>query len=574
MTSIKLSYNGEFRRVHLGGQTRESAPRLTLQELKEKAEQVYSELKGQSLVFSWIDEDGDTIKFSSNEELQDAINYYTSDRKNVLKFSVTTANGNEGKAVREDKIIHSNVRCDECNMNPLIGVRYKCSVRDNYDLCEKCESASPQPYPMIKIYSPDQAPLAILIAVKDDDRGRPGRHHPPFGHVRPHHMFGGRGPCPRGPPFGFGFDKPNQNGYNASACPPNRWGKWARCAAKSFVDTVDAATPVASSLESSQGDMKADETADIEQKIIEEAIRMSVEESAGVVEPQPVNVSERPRARFVRDITYPDGTHVQPGTRFTKVWRMRNDGSLDWPVGCALVSAGGDDLAAVDARVNVPSVSPGQEDDIAIELLAPDRTGRHVAYFRLQTADGVNFGHRLWADIRVVEDVARTLDWQVVSEDTQIVEERQEVSQSVEQVKPQLQSAQAPSEAAPIAAVSTVTLDTPVETPVVIQTTAPSVVGHRVDMASMNAAAVTVSAPSERQDESSKDVAWTIWLRVYETELKVLRDMGFSDASVIIPLLREHIKSPVSRNPEMQGQPSAEGMQRVVVQLLGQSTTF
>ena len=35
--------------------------------------------------------------------------------------------------------IHHNIECQQCFENPIIGFRYKCSVCDNYNLCEKCE---------------------------------------------------------------------------------------------------------------------------------------------------------------------------------------------------------------------------------------------------------------------------------------------------------------------------------------------------------------------------------------------------------------------------------------------------
>jgi len=38
------------------------------------------------------------------------------------------------------KYIHGNVICDGCNMNPLVGIRYKCGHCCNYDLCEQCVS--------------------------------------------------------------------------------------------------------------------------------------------------------------------------------------------------------------------------------------------------------------------------------------------------------------------------------------------------------------------------------------------------------------------------------------------------
>ncbi|CAF1006697.1 unnamed protein product [Adineta steineri] len=35
-------------------------------------------------------------------------------------------------------IIHNNVYCDLCQCSPIIGIRYKCKVCCNYDLCSKC----------------------------------------------------------------------------------------------------------------------------------------------------------------------------------------------------------------------------------------------------------------------------------------------------------------------------------------------------------------------------------------------------------------------------------------------------
>lgn len=49
-------------------------------------------------------------------------------------------------------------RCDECNVQPIIGPLFTCSSRSNYDLCGPCEEKRPQPFPMLKTYIPVTPP--------------------------------------------------------------------------------------------------------------------------------------------------------------------------------------------------------------------------------------------------------------------------------------------------------------------------------------------------------------------------------------------------------------------------------
>ena len=41
--------------------------------------------------------------------------------------------------VGSDPKVHKDVFCDGCNTYPIVGIRYKCTVCPNFDLCEKCE---------------------------------------------------------------------------------------------------------------------------------------------------------------------------------------------------------------------------------------------------------------------------------------------------------------------------------------------------------------------------------------------------------------------------------------------------
>lgn len=55
----------------------------------------------------------------------------------------------------EPKLVHDDVRCEVCKCCPIIGIRYKCTVRDCYNICEQCEAnCQPLPYPVIKIRNP------------------------------------------------------------------------------------------------------------------------------------------------------------------------------------------------------------------------------------------------------------------------------------------------------------------------------------------------------------------------------------------------------------------------------------
>ena len=83
--------------------------------------------------------------------------YCTSEYQKLL------TNHLEMKKQQQDKVVHQHIICDGCEKNPVTGVRYKCSVRPNYDLCQECEERmQPLPYPMVKIRNPKKAPVQIL----------------------------------------------------------------------------------------------------------------------------------------------------------------------------------------------------------------------------------------------------------------------------------------------------------------------------------------------------------------------------------------------------------------------------
>ena len=60
------------------------------------------------------------------------------------------------------KVVHPGVICDGCN-GPIVGVRYKCTICEDFDYCEKCEEKNngEHGHPLLKIQSPDMCPVAI-----------------------------------------------------------------------------------------------------------------------------------------------------------------------------------------------------------------------------------------------------------------------------------------------------------------------------------------------------------------------------------------------------------------------------
>lgn len=65
-------------------------------------------------------------------------------------------------------------------------------------------------------------------------------------------------------------------------------------------------------------------------------------------------------SRFIMDVNVIDGTLMAPSTHFTKIWRLRNSGTIVWPQGTKLVWIGGDKLSAslsIDLQVLLYRIS-------------------------------------------------------------------------------------------------------------------------------------------------------------------------------------------------------------------------
>lgn len=121
------------------------------------------------------------------------------------------------------------------------------------------------------------------------------------------------------------------------------------------------------------------------------------------------------QALYVND-TITDGSKMVVDNIFEQTWTLYNPGPRTWPVGCSLRYVGGDNMlnvslehpssvdvltAAMESNVLGQAVEPGDSADFTVTLRAPQRTGKAISYWRLKTAEGIPFGHKLWCDIDV-----------------------------------------------------------------------------------------------------------------------------------------------------------------------------
>jgi hypothetical protein len=113
--------------------------------------------------------------------------------------------------------------------------------------------------------------------------------------------------------------------------------------------------------------------------------------------PPPSPVACTYRAAFIADVTIPDDTVMAPGAKFTKTWRVRNDGSCTWGyAGSALhrlVLVGGNPLGAPAAlELPFPELGPGGTVDISVPMVAPLTFGTYTSNWRFQVENGPQVG--------------------------------------------------------------------------------------------------------------------------------------------------------------------------------------
>lgn len=126
------------------------------------------------------------------------------------------------------------------------------------------------------------------------------------------------------------------------------------------------------------------------------------------------------QAGFEKDVTIPDNTILSAGEKFTKTWRLRNDGTCTWNSGYGLVFDRGDAMGGpASTALTTGTVAPGETIDISVELTAPDSPGTYQGYWKLRNPSGQVFGlgaerdKDFWVKIKVAPDSGLTYDFNI-----------------------------------------------------------------------------------------------------------------------------------------------------------------
>jgi hypothetical protein len=103
--------------------------------------------------------------------------------------------------------------------------------------------------------------------------------------------------------------------------------------------------------------------------------------------PTPTATPALPKAQFVSDVTIPDGTVMEPGYTFTKTWRVKNIGAIDWGAKTKFVFAKGTQMSGT-SPTEVGNVKPGATTDISVDMTAPSASGKYTGLWQLVAGNG------------------------------------------------------------------------------------------------------------------------------------------------------------------------------------------
>lgn len=119
---------------------------------------------------------------------------------------------------------------------------------------------------------------------------------------------------------------------------------------------------------------------------------------------QPTDAPKRSLARFSADVTIPDRTRLKPGSKFTKTWRILNDGETSWDSTYTMAFSKDDQMGGPDS-VPFPATAPRKTANVSVDLTAPSAPGTYRSTWQPRDPQGNPFDFEMYAEI-VVDPLA------------------------------------------------------------------------------------------------------------------------------------------------------------------------
>ena len=107
---------------------------------------------------------------------------------------------------------------------------------------------------------------------------------------------------------------------------------------------------------------------------------------AAADEPLPDVSADELQFTFITDVTVPDNTTLVTGDAFTKTWRVKNTGEIEWPRNTKLTFLQGTQMTEL-SEVIVGKVASGAEKEISVQLTVPDAAGSYEAQWAVMVKD-------------------------------------------------------------------------------------------------------------------------------------------------------------------------------------------
>lgn len=174
--------------------------------LKEKVRSVFPQLLRENFNILYVDEEGDKVTISSDDELVAALMFVKRKDDEPFRLIIQVSGGAKTEAESTTTAptgncqgeIHWGVTCDGCK-GVVKGFRYKCFQCPDFDLCGKCETAGIHPgHVLLRVTGPVPASFQTMRQLLHSGTEIPHWRRKHHGRHHPHGHHGWNAWCPSG----------------------------------------------------------------------------------------------------------------------------------------------------------------------------------------------------------------------------------------------------------------------------------------------------------------------------------------------------------------------------------------